>query len=126
MEGFGKNRREKGGYFEKEAAARLADMGYVIKERNYNTRYGEIDIVAELPAEKTLVFIEVKARDVSTNTHPFEFVDRRKQRNIIQAAKDYIVKKEPVKCFIRFDVVGVITSGKEVLKIEVLKDAFQD
>jgi putative endonuclease len=120
-----KNSRDTGDFFEEAAAAHLASVGYSIKDRNYSTRYGEIDIIAEEPEKHTLIFVEVKARDKATKTHPFEFVDSRKQKNIIMAAKDYMLMNNVVKSFIRFDVVGLITSGKNVEKIEVLKDAFQ-
>ena len=50
----------KGHLYETEAVRRLENSGYTILERNYNTRYGEIDIIAS--NEKYRVFAEVKER----------------------------------------------------------------
>ena len=43
---------------EQLAADHLARVGYEIVERNYSTRWGELDIVARL--DGTLAFCEVK------------------------------------------------------------------
>jgi putative endonuclease len=48
-----------GGRGENAAAVYLQRKGYKIIERNYRTKYGEIDIVAKDP-EGILVFVEVK------------------------------------------------------------------
>ncbi len=125
MQGGFKNRRQKGIEFEEEAVEYLKGLGYEIIEKNYNARFGEIDIVAGVPDEKTLVFVEVKAKDISTGIHPFEAVDARKQKNLIMAAREYMASHNIENTYIRFDVIGIISSGKEVRKLELLKDAFQ-
>jgi len=40
----------------------LTARGYRIMERNFRCKGGEVDIIARDPADKSLVFIEVKAR----------------------------------------------------------------
>ena len=50
----------KGDYGEKLAARELIKKGYAIREKNYHTRMGEIDIIAE--KDNTVVFVEVKLR----------------------------------------------------------------
>ena len=53
-------RRARGMAGEQAAAELLAGLGYVIVERNFRTRYGELDIVAT--DRDTLVFCEVRSR----------------------------------------------------------------
>uniref|UniRef100_UPI0032617F38 YraN family protein n=1 Tax=Clostridium sp. NkU-1 TaxID=1095009 RepID=UPI0032617F38 len=67
-----KNHREVGRQFEDAAAAYLESKGYVILERNYGDRKGEIDIIAK--DGKELVFIEVKYRRNLEKGDPAEAV----------------------------------------------------
>ena len=55
-----KNNRETGSRHELQAAAFLTDRGYVILEKNYRCRTGEIDLIAKDGGY--LVFVEVKFR----------------------------------------------------------------
>jgi putative endonuclease len=119
------NKREKGSHFEDKAAEYLRKKGYEILAMNYETDVGELDIVAEKKKEQLLVFVEVKAKEKFSGIHPFEAVDRRKQKTIMQCAKIYMMLNNVEKSFVRFDVAGVITIGDEVEKIEYLEDAFQ-
>ena len=52
------NKRKMGSYFESAAAGWLTKQGYVITEKNFSCRFGEIDLIAK--DEAYLVFIEVK------------------------------------------------------------------
>ena len=45
---------------ERIAAAHLAERGFQVLERNFRTRYGELDLV--LAGEGCIVFCEVKTR----------------------------------------------------------------
>ena len=53
-------RKELGDFGEALAGQILEQKGYVILDRNFRTRYGEVDLVAE--DGEVLVFVEVKAR----------------------------------------------------------------
>ncbi|WLE95148.1 MAG: YraN family protein [Candidatus Electrothrix communis] len=100
------------------AAQYLEQQGYIILERNYRLRIGEVDIIAR--DGEYLVFIEVKTRRSTRFGSPFEAVDARKQQQIVKIASAYLQGKElPV----RFDVVAVHLNGQNV-RIEVLKNAF--
>ena len=46
------NKRELGALIEEKIAALLKKEGYIIKERNFRRKFGEIDIVAFDPAEE--------------------------------------------------------------------------
>ena len=110
--------RSVGSEYEQLACRILREKGYQIRECNFRSRHGEIDIVAE--DGKDLVFIEVKYRSGETAGDPFSAVTRRKQRIISRTALFYLMKHslpETTPC--RFDVVGITPK-----KVFVIKDAF--
>lgn len=96
----------KGAEAENAAADFLRNAGLIIVEQNFNTKLGEIDLVAK--DGQMLVFVEVRYRKQSTFGTGVESVTVHKQKRIIKAAKIYLQKhfgpKEPA-C--RFDVIGV-------------------
>ena len=70
------------------AAEYLKKKGYIILERNYKLRSGEIDIVAK--ENNTISFIEVRTRSSLKFGSPFDSVTTSKQRQIIRTALHYI------------------------------------
>lgn len=113
-----KNLRKVGSEFEDMAANYLENNGYVILERNYRDRFGEIDIIAEDGRE--LVFVEVKYRRNLEKGDPAEAVHYIKQQKIRNTAKRYLYRHhlgEDIPC--RFDVVAILGQ-----KIRLIKDAF--
>ena len=54
------NKTELGAWGEAIAAEALQSRGFAVIERNYRSRYGEIDIIAR--SDDYLVFAEVKLR----------------------------------------------------------------
>jgi putative endonuclease len=89
---------------ESRAAAYLIAKGYRIVARRWRTPVGEIDIVAR--RRKTLVFVEVKARERLDDAA--EAVIARQQRRIIAAAESWLaIHPEDGDRDIRFDVVLV-------------------
>jgi putative endonuclease len=109
------NKRKQGFEFEGIVCDYLAKKGYEIRERNFYGRSGELDIVAD--EKGTLVFVEVKSKDINSGMSPFEAVDARKQKNIIRLAREYMMVNNISDTFVRFDVVGVYSSGKKAEKI---------
>ncbi len=110
---------------EKAAEAHLKKQGYRILKKNYSTKLGEIDIIAE--HNKVLVFIEVKSRTDPSLEHPFMAVTPRKQKKIAQVANLFLAQNKVGDRQIRFDVVSVLpdTEKLDSLKVEVLQDAFR-
>jgi len=76
---------------EAAAARYLEKNGYEIVEKNYRKFGTEVDLIAK--KDETLCFIEVKTRGSDDYGLPEEFVDRRKRRKIIRAARVFIGKK---------------------------------
>lgn len=107
---------------ESMAASYLRHQGYVILEKNYRSKFGEIDLIAK--DKNTLVFIEVKARRSGSFGHPKEAVNRVKQKKISMVALAYMRVKRAMNMPVRFDVVA-ICSQKGNVGIEIVKNAFE-
>lgn len=99
----------------------LRKNGYRIRERNYRTKIGEIDIIAD--DGDTLVFVEVKTRESIACGRPFEAVTADKKRKIAGTALQYLMRfKEVPPC--RFDVVSIyFEKGRP--ECELIRDAFE-
>ena len=110
------NTREIGNKYEDKSVETLMDEVYKILERNYQNRFGEIDIIVKLNEE--LVFVEVKARSNINFGYPSEAVNYKKKMKIKNVAKYYIVKNKLEKVPIRFDVIEVYLKNNEINHIE--------
>jgi len=89
---------------ESRAAALMIAKGYRIAARRFRSPVGEVDIVAR--RRKTLVFVEVKARERLDDAA--EAVIGRQQRRIIAAAEAWLASHpDDIDCNVRFDVVLV-------------------
>ena len=82
------NKRQIGADKEAFVCEWLEKHGYMVLERNFRCRSGEIDVVAREGGY--LVFIEVKYRNRGANGLPEEAVDVRKQRIISRVALYYL------------------------------------
>lgn len=107
-----------GKYGEQLAATYLQNLGYTIIVLNWRFKYWEVDIIAK--EQDTLVFVEVKSRSKDEFGYPADFVDLKKQANLIKAADAYI-DWTGYEGEIRFDIVSVYLGQN---KLELIKDAF--
>lgn len=101
------NKRYVGSYYENVAEEFLKKKGYIILDKNYRCRFGEIDIICKDNNE--LVFVEVKYRSSLKYGEPAEAVTMTKQRKICKTASYYVMSKgygEDIR--FRFDVIGII------------------
>ncbi|EKD53474.1 MAG: hypothetical protein ACD_61C00036G0003 [uncultured bacterium] len=90
---------------EEMAAEYLLKKGYEIEERNFRTRFGEIDIVCW--DAQTLVFVEVKTKIGHDFGEPEEMVDSRKLAQVKRMGEVYLLEKRlDVPC--RVDVVAIV------------------
>ena len=106
---------------ETAAETYLRKRGFEILKRNYRAGHKEIDLIAK--EGNTIVFVEVKAGRSRSFGAPHERVDSRKQRNLIDAANDFIQKEDTADCDFRFDVLAITyRKGKE--DIDHIKGAF--
>ncbi|MCX7705200.1 MAG: YraN family protein [bacterium] len=103
------DKRELGLEGEEIAVGFLKGKGYRILERNYRTKAGEIDIIAQ--KKKTIIFVEVKTRGSDKFGSPVEAVNNRKLSKLFTVASQYIQKHRFANCSIRFEVVSVVIQG---------------
>ena len=111
----------KGTKGEQQAVKYLKKNKYKIICRNYQTRFGEIDIIAS--KKDVLAFCEVKTRAPDAMVSGRESVDINKQQRIIKTALDYISKfntdLQP-----RFDVLEINIDSKTP-EVQHIKNAFE-
>ena len=106
-------KRRKGDKGEEVAFLYLKNNGYKILDRNYENRFGEIDIIAK--KGKEIIFVEVKTRRVEGSRrvgddelYPERNVDWKKQGKLIRAAEYYLIEnKYPDDTSWQIDVIGV-------------------
>jgi putative endonuclease len=119
-------RHRLGALGERLAAEHLIGRGFRILERNYRTRWGELDIVAF--DGRTLAFCEVKTRKVSQRGGtPFEAINHRKRQRVRKMAGSWLSERtdRPFATTIRCDAVGVIFDpAGRLVAIEHLEGAF--
>jgi len=84
------NKRTIGNIGEDLAETYLISRGYSILQRNYYTRFGEIDIIAK--KDGRIVFVEVKTRFTNSCGSGREAVDENKLKHIRLSAGEYIYK----------------------------------
>jgi putative endonuclease len=120
-------RRARGAVGEQAAADLLARLGYEIIDRNFRTKYGELDIVAV--DRSTLVFCEVRTRvGRDAIAYALESIGPGKRVQLRKMAREWFRlsagKSAPTRG-IRFDAVAVaITRDGHVLSTEHISDAF--
>lgn len=109
---------------EQQACRLLRKHGLKIRARNYRTRRGEIDIIAE--EGNTLVFVEVRLRSNSAYGSPEESITAAKQQRILRASQHYLQKQkitDSQPC--RFDTICLIDHNDAAdSNAEWTKDAF--
>ena len=120
-------RNARGAAGEAAAAEMLAALGYEIVERNFRTRYGELDIVAA--HDDTLVFCEVRSRVGRDGiAWALQSIGPGKRMQLRKMAREWFRLSgapRPRTHAIRFDAIAVsMTPNGRVLAIEQVKDAF--
>lgn len=109
-----KNNRVTGSIYEEKIAAFLKQNGFMILERNYRCKQGEIDIIAK--DGKYFVFIEVKFRASGSAGFSLEAIGHRKVMRIRNAAVYYLFSHQlPEETPCRFDAAGI--DGEEITYI---------
>lgn len=113
----GGSTRNKGNYGERIAADFLLFKGYEIVGRNFQKRFGEIDIVAWHEKSyfgRTLCFIEVKYRS-SDDGSAERSVGKKKQLHMTRGAEAYCIEYgiDSEHTPIQFEQVSIYGQGEE-------------
>lgn len=121
-------RKTTGSAGEQLAAEHLLRRGFDIVERNFRTRWGELDIIAF--DGRTLVFCEVKCRRVPSggaSVDPFESVHLAKRTQVRRMAARWLVERRdrPRAEELRFDAIGVTLDARgRLVRLDHLEAAF--
>jgi putative endonuclease len=119
-------RSELGQLGEQLATEHLIRRGFQIVERNYRTRWGELDIVAF--DGRTLAFCEVKTRRLRTpGRSPLESVHARKRSKVRKMAGSWLIERtdRPYADNVRFDAIGItFDPAGHLVSLEHLEGAF--
>jgi putative endonuclease len=108
---------------EELAAEHLERLGYRIVDRNYRTRFGELDLVAT--DDHVLVFCEVKTR--RDGGDPWQTLGEAKRRQVRSMGRAWLseVHDRPRCSQLRFDAIGIVLDRDGALRrLEHLEGAF--
>jgi putative endonuclease len=101
-------------------------LGFAVLDRNYRTRFGELDIVAF--DGRILVFCEVKTRRAGGSAGgALAAVGPGKQAQVRRMAAGWLAERpnRPYAEVLRFDAIGITVDGAgEMLALEHVEGAF--
>lgn len=116
-----KNPAQLGHEGEQLALDYLLAKNFVLLQRQFRSRWGEIDLV--MNDGSALVFVEVKLRRQSHYGSPLEAISKIKQQRMYKTA-DFYLMKYPHSGPIRFDVVGIVQSKGQINTFEHVENAW--
>ena len=117
--------RNKGNYYEQQAAEWLLQQGLQSVEKNFHCRGGEIDLIMQ--QSETLCFIEVKYRSSNAFGGAAFSIPLSKQNKIIRAALTFLDKNRRYsKHTYRFDALFITpqSPASAALNFEWIQNAF--
>ena len=119
--------REQGQITETLACQYLEDKGLKLRERNYQCRFGEIDLIMQ--HSDSLVFVEVRYRKNTNFGSGAESVTTSKQSKLIKTASAYLQQHDKLAKYpVRFDVISMTgaigTNNTHDLDIDWIENAF--
>lgn len=100
----------------------LVFRGYRLLEHNYTVGHKEIDLI--MRKRGTIAFVEVKARrKIDGRFPPHLSVDAVKRKNIVSAAKVYVLREKLSGFILRFDIAEVDLSSR---RINYIRNAYTE
>jgi len=90
----------------------LKSHNFSVLEKNFHSKLGEIDIIAE--KEHCIHFIEVKTRSNVNYGKPFESVNRGKIYHIKKAAQYYLLKNKFEGYKLKISVFSILIEGEKI------------
>ena len=100
----------------------LVREGFKILEKNYRTKLGEMDVIAE--KSKRIYFIEVKTRSTADKGFPEESVTKLKQRRIARLALSYLQKNKRLENAAAFGVISILWQPPREPELRWFENAF--
>jgi putative endonuclease len=122
----GDPRHQLGVLGERLAGEHLERCGFTVLERNYRTRWGELDVIAY--DGRTLAFCEVKTRRAGGRAGAaLDAIGTGKQAQVRRIAGRWLAERRdrPYAQQIRFDAIGVTFDAEgRIVALEHLEGAF--
>jgi len=116
--------RKKGSEGEEIAAKFLTDKGFKIIEKNYSTKFGEIDLV--VTKDNVLRFIEVKLKKGDFYGTPEEMIGASKLSQVTRMSEFYLMEKpEMAKVYDTYSIDAVcivINENEEIERINLYEN----
>ena len=103
------------------AAKYLIEKGFAILHQNWRHSHWEVDIIAK--KETILHFIEVKTRRTKRFGFPEDNVDKKKIRNLINAAEEFL-QQQPQWKRIQFDILSITMLKNEPVEYFLIEDVY--
>ncbi len=98
-------RQQLGRWGENLAATYLESIGYQILARNWRSRRGEIDLIAQIG--ESIIFVEVKTRRGTAYGLPEEALTAAKAQQVMVLAEEYLTQHDLNDVDWRIDLVAV-------------------
>ncbi|WP_336991381.1 YraN family protein [Leucobacter sp. VD1] len=108
-----------GAHGEAIAAAFLEERGFVILDRNWRNRYGELDLIAQ--EGRALVAVEVKTRSGDGFGSPLSAITARKASRLRRLLLDWARAHDSRAPEMRIDAVGITLCGDSTPRIDHLR-----
>jgi len=108
---------------EEIAASYLRKQGYKILEKNYRTKLGEIDIIAN--DNGCISFVEVRSINNLSFILPEDTINKNKELQIMRVALAYIKRYKLENKSCRFDVISIENVDGATPQIRLIKNAFE-
>jgi len=108
------NKKDIGNQYETLAIQYLERQDLFLIGRNFNTKFGEIDLIMQ--EKESIIFVEVKYRKRNDFGHAAEFVNHSKRQKLIKTAYVWLNRQgyAPQSTSFRFDVVAIHQEGKDI------------
>ncbi len=101
----------------------LISQGYVVFDRNWRSKSGEIDIVAseKFNSQDELIFIEVKTRSSRDYGDPIEAISATKYLRMYRLALEWLSENSASRELWRLDVISIVISRTQEIEIDHVK-----
>ena len=101
----------------------LVSQGYVVFDRNWRSKGGEIDIIAseKFNSQDELIFIEVKTRSSRDYGDPIEAITATKYLRMYRLALEWLSENSASREAWRLDVISIVISRAQEIEIDHLK-----
>ncbi|MBT3704174.1 YraN family protein [Candidatus Peregrinibacteria bacterium] len=100
------------------AATYLEREGYKIIQKNYYSKYGEIDIIAE--NQNIIYFFEVKTRYHSSLNHPLESITYKKSQCLIKTSLHFLNQNNENRSW-RIALISILLQRHTSPEIEIIE-----